>query len=640
MSDKSNNPFQFWEELKRRKVIRVIIGYAAVAYLILELVSIIAEPLGLPGWTINLVLVLLCVGFIIAIFLSWIFDFTSEGIKKTESAKVAMAKEVQTKPDKRKLKVSDIVIAVLVVFVVILAYPKIFNNDRLEGIRNPEGKISIAVMPFDNLSGDSLYNVWQGGFQNLLITTLSNSEELLVRQYQTMSTLLDKKNVATYASLTPSIASDLALSLETRTFILGKILKAGNKIRVNAQLVNSETEEIFKTFKVEGYTEDDIFVMADSLSGLIKNYLEIKKLAEKHSSSIIGSPSFTNSAEAFQYYIHGWDSFMGLDFQTATESLSKAIEIDSNFLSAFTTLSYVYMVSGNDKLAKHWCNLAYKKRDDFSLKGKLLIDQLNAYYFGTPNEEIKYLRQILEIDELNSTYWFLLGFAYYLKLQNYEDAVINFEKALEINKKWGTNFRNPWIYWYLGDSYHQVNEHKKEKEIYKLGLSVFPQETRIIQQQAICALSQGDTEAANDFIAKYKSISKNKNQWPESRILSGIGTIYTEANIIAKAEICFRQALTLDPVNPSRIHDLAWFLIDNDINIDEGMDLVQKALKERPDDWYYLDTKGWGLYKQGRYEESLKVLNDSWELRPFFDHTGFLHIQEVEKALAKQESEQ
>ena len=124
--------------------------------------------------------------------------------------------------------------------------------------------------------------------------------------------------------------------------------------------------------------------------------------------------------------------------------------------------------------------------------------------------------------------------------------------------------------------------------------------------------------------------------WSESRILSGVGYIYTEANLIDEAEIIYRQGLALDPLNPSRMHDLAWLLIEKDINVDEGLELVQRALELRPDNWYYLDTRGWGLYKQGRYEEALKVLTDAWDLRPIYDHDGYLHIQEVEKALAGQ----
>ena len=491
-------------------------------------------------------------------------------------------------------------------------------------------------MPFENLSGDTLYNVWQGGFQNLLITTLSNSEELSVRQYQAMYTILESERNLSYASFTPTVASELAIKLETKTFILGTILKAGNKIRVNAQLVNAETEEIYKAYEVDVNTEDDIFTLADSLSGLIKNYLEIKKLIEEYDSPVFRGSYTTNSSEAFEYYIHGWDAFMGLDFRAAIEWLSKAIETDSGFINAYVTLSFSYSLSGNDDLSKKWCNLAYKKRDELPLKEKLMLDHLHAYYFETPNEEIKYIKQILEIDELNSTYWYLLGLAYYQKLKDYKEAAVYFERALEIHEKWGTNFRNPWIYVCLGNSYHQVNDHKKEKEVYELGLYLFPDYARIIQFQAICAFSQGDTDKANEFISKYKSIGKNRSLWPESRILSGVGTIYTEANLLDKAEFSYRQALELDPRNPARINNLAWFLIDNDINVNEGVNLIQNAVEIRPDNWYYLDTKGWGLYKQGRYDEALKVLTDAWDLRPRYDQDGYERIEEVKKALSSQ----
>ncbi len=610
--------------------------YAATAFIIMEAMDIMLPRLGLPDWTVTFIIVLLIVGFPITIILSWIFDVTPEGVKKTEPVQLAKKKETTPEPVKRKLKISDGVIALLIVVVCILIYPKIFKNDKFEGIRDPDGKISIAVMPFENLSGDTLYNVWQGGFQNLLITTLSNSEELSVRQYQAMYAILKSERNLNYASITPSVASELAIKLETKTFILGNILKAGNKIRVNAQLVDAETEEIYKTYEVDINTEDDIFAMADSLSRLIRNYLEIKKLIEEYDSPVFRGSYITNSSDAFEYYIHGWDAFMGLDFPAAIEWLSKAIETDSGFINAYLTLSFTYSISGNDNLSKKWCNMAIEKRGELPLKEKLMLDHLNAYHFETPDEEIRYIKQILELDELNTTYWYLLGFVFYQKLQDYKEAVVYFERALEIHKKWGTNYRNPWIYVCLGNSYHHINEHKKEKEIFELGLTLFPDYARIIQLQATCALSQGDTENANELISKYKSIRKNKNLWPESRILSSLGYIYSEANIFDEAERSFRQGLKLDPRNPSRMNDLAWFLIDNDINVNEGVDLLQISLEIRPDDWYSLDTKGWGLYKQGRYEEALKVLTDAWDLKPRYNQQGYERIQEVKKALANQ----
>ncbi|KPL15309.1 MAG: hypothetical protein AMS23_03250 [Bacteroides sp. SM1_62] len=636
MPDRPNKLTQFWNELKRRKVIKVIAMYAATAFIIIEVGDIMLPRLGLPDWTVTFIIILLIIGFPIAIIFSWIFDITPEGLNKTEPVPPA-SEEASTLPSsKRRFKPSDAIITVLIVIVVILAYPKIFRKDKFEGIRDQDGRVSISVMPFGNITGDTLYNVWQGGFQNLLITTLSNSQELLVRQYQAIYNILEGERSINYASLTPSLASELALKLDTRTFIIGNILKAGNKIRVNAQLINAETEEIFRTYQVDGNTQDDIFTMADSLSEMIKNHLEIKKLVEQFDSPDIRE-SYTHSSEALQCYFHGYNAAMDMDLQPAAEWLSQAIEIDSGFISAYVLLSITYRGLGEDKLAKNCCVMANKKRDVLPLLEKLQLDHLNAYYFDTPKEQIRYLKQILEIDELSSFYWFLLGSVYYNQDQ-YEHAVSHFEKVLDIHKKWGTPYRFPLLYFRLGNSYHHLNNHKREKEVYELGLNVFPDYPTIISYQAICALSQGDMDKAKNLITKYKSIGKNINLWSQSRILSDIGYMYVRADLFDEAEKQLRQALSMDPQNSVIMNDLAWFLIDYDINVDEGVELIEKALVIDPEDWYSLDTYGWGLYKQGKYKEALKILNDSWEIRPVYDHEGYQHIQEVNKALSNQQN--
>lgn len=80
--------------------------------------------------------------------------------------------------------------------------------------------------------------------------------------------------------------------------------------------------------------------------------------------------------------------------------------------------------------------------------------------------------------------------------------------------------------------------------------------------------------------------------------------------------------------------------INNDINIIEGIELINRALKLNPGSYNYMDTKGWSLFKVGRYEESLEFLEKSWDLRPLYDHETYLHIQEAKQALSKQQSEQ
>ena len=82
--------------------------------------------------------------------------------------------------------------------------------------------------------------------------------------------------------------------------------------------------------------------------------------------------------------------------------------------------------------------------------------------------------------------------------------------------------------------------------------------------------------------------------------------------------------------------NLAWFLIDKDRNVDEGMELIDKALKVSPNNFYFLDCKGWGLYKQGKNKEALELLEKSRDLCPFYRNLIHLHIEEVKKATAFQ----
>ncbi|MCD6596330.1 MAG: hypothetical protein J7L04_01505 [Bacteroidales bacterium] len=83
--NRPNKISQFWQELKRRKVFRVMAMYAATAFIIMEAGDIMLPRLGLPDWTVTFIIVLLIIGFPISVILSWIFDLTPEGVKKTES---------------------------------------------------------------------------------------------------------------------------------------------------------------------------------------------------------------------------------------------------------------------------------------------------------------------------------------------------------------------------------------------------------------------------------------------------------------------------------------------------------------------------------------------------------------------------
>jgi Tfp pilus assembly protein PilF len=110
---------------------------------------------------------------------------------------------------------------------------------------------------------------------------------------------------------------------------------------------------------------------------------------------------------------------------------------------------------------------------------------------------------------------------------------------------------------------------------------------------------------------------------------------YSDVGKKDKAEQYYRRALSMEPEKPGRMNELAFFLIDNDRNVDEGMNLVNKALVLSPDNYLFLDTQGWGLYKQGKYDKALEIIQKSWDLRrkkAVYDHPAFLRLEEVKKA--------
>jgi tetratricopeptide (TPR) repeat protein len=629
-----NNLTKFWQELKRRKTGRVIVAYAATAFIILQLADILTPALSLPPWTITLVTLLLVLGFPLAVIFSWVFDITPEGIKKTESIEESDNKETVRKPVRRRLRASNIIIVALIIVVGILAYPKIFRRNTLEKLRSSDERISVAVLPFQNMTNDTTWNIWQDGIQNELITSLTNSEELKVRQTESISNLIQSKGLTNYASITPYVASTLSRKLDANVFIYGSIKQAGATIRINAQLIDSKTKEDFKSFQIDG-TADNILHLVDSLSRMVKNFLIITELRKEVTPDDQNVTS-SNSPEAYRYFIYGDNAFFERDYSAAEKYYSQAIAIDTNFAAATIRLSLVYIFQDLYDQAKKCCLKVYQKRDQMPIQQKIFANYAYAFIFETPYEEIKYLRQLLEFDDQVSMVYQSLGYSYY-SLYQYDKAIPEYEKALEIYDEWGS--KPIWIYNYtfLGSAYHKTGQYKKEKKLYKKAELDFPNDPPLIRRQATLSLTEGDTVAANYYIKNYVSLSKEGSA-SDASIANYLALTYEEAGILNKAEKYYRQALSLEPKNSERMNNLAWFLIDKDRNFDEGLKLIDNALELSPDSYSMLDTKGWGLYMQGKYQEALELLEKSWELKPIYSHELYLHLEAAKKAVANQKN--
>jgi tetratricopeptide (TPR) repeat protein/TolB-like protein len=537
----------------------------------------------------------------------------------------------------RKPKASLILLlSGILVVVAFIAYPKIFRQDRLEKLRSSDGKISIAVMPFQNMTNDTTWNVWQDGIQYNLITALSNAEELKIRQTESITGLLQSKGLTNYVSMTPSVASKISQKLEANVFIYGGINQAGSKMRLNAQLIDSKTKEILKSFQVEGPAkEENIFHIIDSLSMMVSNFLIISKIGKEVNPEMRHLAS-TSSPEAYRYFIYGSNAFMKRDYPNAIKLFSQAIAIDSNFTFATLSLAVANGNQGSYEEAKKWCLKAYKNKDQMPMWQKVWINWVYAIFLETPQEEIKYLKQLKEIDDQYSNPYSNLGYCYNV-LHQYDKAIPEMETVLKMYNKWGS--KPSWVYDYtlLGYAYHKTGQYKKEKKLYKKAEQDYPEDPDLISRQTILSLIEGDTIKANQYIKKYKSVIADKSS-SKADLITGMASIYSEAGILDKAEKYYRQALLLEPENPVRLYNLSLFLIDKNRNTTEGLELIDEALELNPDSYYMLDTKGWGLYKQGKYKEALELLEKSWELKPIYDHEIFLHLEEVKKAITNQKN--
>jgi TolB-like protein len=349
---------------------------------------------------------------------------------------------------------SGFLITVILVVAAILAYPKIFKRNTLENLRLSGERISVAVMPFRNMTNDTIWNVWQEIIQSNLITSLSNNpDELKIRQSESIIGLIQSKGLTNYVSLTPSVASTVSKKLDADIFIYGDIIKSGNVIRLSAQLIDTKTGEIIKPFKIEGSSKEEyILNTIDSLSLLITNYLLLSKLAKELSPDIC-SITATRSPEAYRDYIYGLRAFVKLDYPNAIKLSLQSVSKDSNLIGPYITLIDAYRNQGMYDQAKKWCLKVYKKKDKFPRQYQPWLDQSYAHLFETPEQAIVACRQGLELDDQQPLMYYQIG-DYYNWLYQYDRAIPELEKGLDIYKKWGV--KPIWFgsYTALGLAYH------------------------------------------------------------------------------------------------------------------------------------------------------------------------------------------
>ena len=314
-----------WGELKRRNVVRVAIAYAIVSWLILQLTDVLISLLGLPRWVGGLVFLLLVIGFLLALILSWAYELTPEGVKLEKN--IDRSQSI-TPTTGRKL--DFIIIGVLAVALVTFALDKfVWNADVAPAaIANGEPR-SIAVLPFINMSSDEEQGHFSDGLAEELLNLLARIPELRVTS-RTSAFSFKGKDVK---------IADIGRELDVGHILEGSVRRSGNTVRITAQLIDVSIDAHIWS-QTWDRTFDDIFVIQEEIAEAVVDALKLRLLDEVPRID-------TTSPEAYALYLQSGSMMAqrnAANMLQAETLVKKALEIDSTYVSAWVRLARIYLL--------------------------------------------------------------------------------------------------------------------------------------------------------------------------------------------------------------------------------------------------------------------------------------------------------
>lgn len=319
----------FLAELKRRNVYKVAVAYAVVAWLLIQAGSILFPTFDAPVWAMKILIVLLVLGFAPAVLGAWAFEITPEGIKRESEVDPAQSITHHTG---RKIVAFTLIVAViaaaLLSFQIIRRPPA--SGDERSGSILPMVEKSIAVLPFQNLSGDKDNAFFTDGVQDEIMSHLARIADLKV---------ISRTSVMQYKSDAPRNLREIGRQLGVTHLLEGSVQRSGNKVRVIAQLIDSRNDA-----HLWGQTYDrdlaDVFAIQSEIATSIARELQAK-LSPGEQTAIAQAP--TNNITAFELYARAKDLLARRNAKAnlleAADLLNQAVARDPSFFKAYCLLA-------------------------------------------------------------------------------------------------------------------------------------------------------------------------------------------------------------------------------------------------------------------------------------------------------------
>ncbi len=393
-----------------------------MAWLLIQIATQVFPFFEIPNWAVRLVVLLVVIGFPIALVIAWAFELTPEGLKRTEAADAAQ------KHSKPRTWIYVVIVAGAISIGLFFLGRYTATDERRSGASLP-GK-SIAVLPFENLSRDPDNAYFTEGIQEEILTRLAKIADLKV---------ISRASTQRYKS-SPDDLPQIAKRLGVANLLEGSVQKAADRVRVSVQLINAPDDAHLWAETYDRHLTD-IFAVESEIATKIADTLKAK-LTGSEQQAIAVRP--TNDSEAHQLYLKGryfWNKRTAHDFTTAIQYFQQAIDKDPGFALAYTGLADTYVLlsgfgaaSPKDSLpkAKAAAEKALELDSSLGEAHAALAQALFAYEFNFAEANREFRRAIeLSPNYATAHHWYAESGL--TPLGRFDEAIVEIKRALELD---------------------------------------------------------------------------------------------------------------------------------------------------------------------------------------------------------------